>query len=963
MKYRNFYLLNSRWPELYQHASFAQDYVFSEPTIATIKLRCFAEALVGHLYRELNLPSEPGEGFFEKLKAEHFERVVESPIRQKLHAIRCLGNKAAHGGEISAEKAGQLLKECYLLGRWLYKTYSGDVNDEVHKEYPEFSTPEPQAAREDHLGDAHEDLARQLEQARHELAEVQAAEQAAQEEIAALSSSQDEARLDAFRNASARASSTMDLDEQSTRRLLNIEDAFAEYSLNDGQAELVKHLGDFLSDKTESAFLLRGYAGTGKTFITKGLTEYFRSIGRNYVLAAPTGKASKVIAAKTRSPAYTLHKTIYSFKDIAEYRDDGLDGSETYKFYAQLAVNEMSADTVFIVDEASMVADVYNEAEFFRFGSGYLLKDFLKFVNLDHNDHQKKVIFIGDDAQLPPVGMKFSPALDADYLFRRHGVRSTGYELTEVVRQKAESGVMNNSIILRKALKSATFNQLAVDLDYPDVAKVEHGDLMDRYLESCGGKINGESIVIAHSNSDVSGYNRRIREHFFPRCPEIAVGDKVMAISNSGVYGFFISNGDFGLIRQVLGETERRTVRLKRRVPDKENLEITDVVLGFRDVYIGFKDLDGSSQFFYAKILEDLLYSDKPSLSSDENKALYLDFCIRNGHLKRGSLEFKNALMADPYFNALRLKFGYAITCHKAQGSEWNHVFVKCKTHQSQLSAGYFRWFYTAITRTSQYLYLLDPPNLRLGSGIEVLQSPGIGLPSGLTSSGGSKREGTLANKMMGATEQTATERSTKGLPKGGATQGQSTNTFGIPSTAPFLLALLGRVQDLISDTEIKIDGITHNQYQEAYTLRLGEYFARVDISYNGKEKISRVSTPHPSEFSSQVVDLLAPLKGVPVARSPTIPASEFSFEEEFLNQLHHRLIPLAEERGIVIQDVAKHLWSLRYTFNRESEVAVYDIFFDGKKRFKKCQALITECSPGSLVDEVEHMLTEGLSA
>jgi hypothetical protein len=959
MKYRNFDLLQSRWPKLYQHASFAETYAFSEPTIATIKLRCFAEALVGHLYRELSLPSEPGEGFFEKLKAEHFERVIESPIRQKLHAIRCLGNKAAHGGEISAEKAGQLLKEAYLLGRWLYKTYSG----EVHEEYPEFSVPEPEAARQDHLGEADEDLARQLEQAKQELTEVQAAEQAAQEEIAALNSSLDETRLDAFRNASARAFSTMDLDEQSTRRLLNIEDAFAEYALNDGQTELVKHLGEFLSGKTESAFLLRGYAGTGKTFITKGLTEYFRSIGRNYVLAAPTGKASKVIAAKTRSPAYTLHKTIYSFKDIAEYRDDDLEGTETYKFYAQLAVNEMSADTVFIVDEASMVADVYNEAEFFRFGSGYLLQDFLKFVNLDHNDHRKKVIFIGDDAQLPPVGMNFSPALDADYLFREHGVRSTGYELTEVVRQKAESGVMNNSITLRKALKSATFNQLTVDLGYPDVTRVEHGDLMDRYLESCRGKINGESIVIAHSNSDVAGYNRRIREHFFPGCPEIAVGDKVMAVSNSSAYGLFISNGDFGLIRQVLGETERRTVRLKRKKSDSGDVENIDIALAFRDVEIGFKDLEGNNRFFYAKILEDLLYSDKPSLSSDENKALYLDFCIRNGHLKRGSLEFKNALMADLYFNALRLKFGYAITCHKAQGSEWNHVFVKCKTHQSQLSAGYFRWFYTAITRTSQFLYLLDPPNLRLGSGIKVVQPPGIGLPSEVKNSGGSKPKEASADKTTGVPEQTAMDQATESVPKAEATQGQSANTFGIPPTVPFLLALLGRVQDLIAGSDIGIDGIGHNQYQEAYTFRQGEDFARIDIGYTGKEKISNITSPHLSELSSYIIDLLAPLKGAPIARSPTVAAQDFSFEEDFLNQLHHRLIPLAEEREIVIQNVVKHPWSLRYTFNRESEVAVYDIFFDGGHRFKKCQALITACSPGTLVGEVQLMLTEGLSA
>ncbi|SOB75610.1 protein of unknown function [Marinobacter sp. LV10R510-11A] len=959
MQSENFQSLKGRWPELYEHASFAEAYVLSEPTIATIKLRCFAETLVGILYRELNLPSEPGEGFFEKLKAEHFEGIVENPIRQKLHVIRCLGNKAAHGRDISTEQAGQLLKESYLLGHWLYKTYSG----EVYEDYPEFSVPEPQAVSEDKVGEASEDLARQLEQAKQDLAEVQAAEQLAQQENSVLNASLDEVRLETFRNASARASSTMDLDEKSTRRLLNIEDAFAEYSLNDGQTELVKRLGEFLSSKTDSVFLLRGYAGTGKTFITKGLTEYFRSIGRNYVLAAPTGKASKVIAAKTRSPAYTLHKTIYSFKDIAEYRDGDLDGTETYKFYAQLAVNEMSADTVFIVDEASMVADVYNEAEFFRFGSGFLLQDFLKFVNLDHNDHRKKVIFIGDDAQLPPVGMSFPPALAADYLFREHGVRSTGYELTEVVRQKADSGVMKNSIALRKALHSGTFNQLAVELDYPDVDKVEHGDLMSRYLESCGGKINGESIVIAHSNADVAGYNQGIREHFFPGRSEVTEGDKVMAISNSSAHGFFISNGDFGLIKQVLGESERRPVRLKRKNSDTGEVESIDIALAFRDVRIGFKNLEGNNRFFHAKILEDLLYSDKPSLSSDENKALYLDFCIRNGHLKRGSLEFKNTLMSDLYFNAMRLKFGYAITCHKAQGSEWNHVFVKCKTHQSQLSADYFRWFYTAITRTSQNLYLLDPPNLKLGGGIKVVQPPGVGLPQGMTSPDGSPREEGSAEKTIDAAKKAVTDESCEGPPKSEPTQGQNANTLGIPATAPFLLALLGRVQDLIAGTDISIEGVGHNQYQEAYTFRRGEDFARVDIGYNGKAKISRVTSQHLSEFSSQVIGLLAPLKGAPVASAPTAPADRFNFEEDFLSQFHHRLIPLAEERGIVIQNVVKHPWSLRYTFNRQSEVAVYDIFFDGGNRFTKCQALITACSPGSLVGEVQLMLTEGLSA
>lgn len=528
----NFQPLKARWPQLYQHAVFAERYAYSDPHTAFVKLRCFAETLVGILYRELRLPCEPADGFFERLNSPYFRDIVGDAVLQKLHAIRLLGNKAAHGCAIDMATSLSLVEEAYLLGQWLCKTYGGDSLDR----YPTYIAPaKPSEHAEDPYKTA-ESLAEQLSAAKDELSRLAAAEKAAHAEIESLNQTLDETKLRDFKNASNKAAGTIDFKPANTRSLINIHDSFAGYALTDGQAELVNRLEQFLDGKTESVFLLKGYAGTGKTFVTKGLTEYFRAIGRNYVLAAPTGKASKVIASKTKSPAYTIHKTIYSFDDIAEYRDDDTDGTETFKFYAQLAVNSLSADTVYIVDEASMIADVYQEAEFFRFGTGYLLADFLKFVNLDHNDHSKKVIFIGDDAQLPPVGMNFSPALDADYLFRNHHARSTGYELSEVVRQKLESGVIANAIPLRKSLQAKVFNQLVIDFGHSDVRKVEHQDLMTHYLESCGGKINGEAIVIAHSNSDVGDYNRRIREHFFPGCPEVMPGDKVMAVSNSDAY-------------------------------------------------------------------------------------------------------------------------------------------------------------------------------------------------------------------------------------------------------------------------------------------------------------------------------------------------------------------------------------------------------------------------------------------
>ncbi|MFG0723886.1 AAA family ATPase [Pseudomonas sp. GLN_6] len=928
----NFAPLKSRWPELYMHASLAERYVFADPHTAVIKLRCFAEVLVGVLYRDLSLPSEPSDGFFEKLKYPAFQEVVGDIVLQKLHALRMIGNKAAHGSLIDASVSIALIGDAYLIGQWLFKTYSGESADT----YPPFTAPVEASEQ----GSPAKDCAEQLALAKDELSRLEAAEKAAQAEVASSTPAPDQARLDDFKCASAQALGSIDFSAANTRQHLSIHDAFAGYTLTSGQAELVKQIERFLGSKTESVFLLKGYAGTGKTFITKGLTEYFRAIGRNYVLAAPTGKASKVIASKTQSDAYTLHKTIYSFDDIAEYRDEDTDGTETFKFYAQLAINSLSADTVYIVDEASMVADIYQEAEFFRFGTGYLLADFLKFVNLDHNDHSKKVIFIGDDAQLPPVGMNFSPALDADYLFRHHHARCTGYELSEVVRQKSESGVIANALPLRRSLEAKVFNRLTMDFDYPDVEKVEHQALLQRYLESCGGKINGESIVIAHSNSDVGDYNRQIREHFFPGCTQVMPHDKVMAISNNSTYGMFISNGDFGVIRHVLGSAEKRTVTLKRKNPDSGLLEELPVSLLFKDVVVGFRDLDGSPRFFQAKIIEDLLYRKELALSSDEHKALYLDFCIRNPGLKRKSTEFKHALKADPYFNALRLKFGYAITCHKAQGSEWNNVFVKCKSHQSQLTADYFRWLYTAITRTARHLYLLDPPNIQPWSGIEMVSNPALAV--------------------LGAVKPQEAAAPVAPSPIAPAVSPVESETFGIPPGATLLLSLLAEVRKLIDGRGVTIEDVHHNQYQEVYYFRREAESARIDIAYNGKNKITGVAAPYLSDLGVELTSLLSALKGLLVAGGESMVAGAH-FSKQFLNDFHEKMLKLCDATGITVQKVVEQQWCQRYSFSRGSEVAVYDVWYNGKDQFTRCQPVITACSPGALAGEIGQLLTQGL--
>ncbi|ENI4126656.1 AAA family ATPase [Vibrio fluvialis] len=932
----NFELLEQRWPQLASFAQYAEGYAYTDPQSALTKLRCFCESIVGVLYRELNLPCEPRANLIDKLNSDVFIEVVGADVCEKLHALRMRGNRAVHHNEATTDDALWLVKEAYFLGQWLYKTYSG----ELAQSYPAYIQPEKPDSFEQ-LAKSHEALASQLEAAKGELLSVETSEKNALDELAKLRGEFDALKLDSFKSSATQASQSIDFEQDVTKKNISLYDSFAEYSLTAGQAELVDQLDKFLSNKEKSVFQLRGYAGTGKTFITKGLTEYFRAIGRTFVLSAPTGKAAKVISNKTECAAFTIHKTIYSFKDLIEYRDENEEESETYKLYAQIAVNELSADTVFIIDESSMISDIYNDNEFFRCGTGKLLSDLLKFVNLDHNDHRKKVIFIGDDAQLPPVGMSFSPALSSEYLQQKFGLNTESYELTEVVRQKADSGVMKNSIELRNALNSGVFNQLSMDTNVSDIEEVDYVDLIPRYLDSCQGQINGESIVIASSNRDVLQYNNRIREHFFPGHLQIANGDKVIAVTNNDRYGFYISNGEFGKVRKVFGETEVRKVVLN---PKSKNKRI-DIELCFRDVDIGFKDLDGKPRFFTAKIVENLLYSDQPQLSSDENKALYIDFCMRHSYLPRNSLEFKETLRADPYFNALRVKFGYAITCHKAQGSEWNHVFVKCKTHQNVLSSGYFRWLYTAITRTAKQLYLLEPPKIKLGGGLKTVSPVGDGFiepdpePNDKLRVPSGEIDHIVSSKPPCLDE----------------------STFGIPERETFLLQLLESVRNAIRDSGVAISDIDHKQYQEVYTFNRGNESDRISIWYNAKGKISQVHALEVSALSTDITKLLAPLK-LGMMMKPD-EGQEIVFSQEFQNLFHQRLMELVNNARITLNSAEEQQWALRYSFSKGNSVAIYDINFNGKQQFTKIQALRNKCVGPELVKEVEKILTEGLSA
>ena len=678
---------------------------------------------------------------------------------------------------------------------------------------------------------------------------------------------------------------------------INLSLFFQKYNLTNSQNELVNKLETFIdaSNSSQNIFLLKGYAGTGKTFITKGLTEYLKEIGRTFILAAPTGKAAKVIANKTQNEAFTIHKTIYSTNDIKEYKEN--EDDKTYKFYFDLRVNDDPNNTIYIIDEASMISNVYGEPEFFRFGSGFLLQDLLKYINIDCNDHNKKIIFIGDNAQLPPIGMNFSPALDNQYLTKTFNLLVNEYELTEVVRQKNNSGILKNTIPIRKSLVAQTFNQLDIKTNHYDVYHVEHEDFLNTYLKESKYKIDQDTIIIAFSNSSVKEYNDKIREYYFPdNVNNIVINDKVMVTSNNANYEIFISNGDFGIVQEVSSKPEVKQIVTKNGIINE--------TLYFRDVTILFYSLNGIPYSIKCKIIENLLYSDKPNLSSNENKALYVDFMMRHPHLKANTKEWKDALKKDPYFNVLKIKFGYAITCHKAQGSEWKNVFLNCKPHQSVLSQSYFRWIYTALTRASEKLFTLDEPHVTPFTKMQQNNEP-------------------ITKPVLEPIVNTVIYN-------------ESSHDIAPSSLED---SIYSEAKILLNQNNITIKNIIHNQYCEQYTLEFNDEICRIKINYNGKNKITKISAIETNTLAKLAEISLKQLENKTLFVTNSIEkTSQFIFAEDFLEEYYNAILNVANQHNINIIQIEHFNYLERYTFKQNNEVSIVDFYYNGKKQFTRSQ-------------------------
>jgi exodeoxyribonuclease-5 len=455
------------------------------------------------------------------------------------------------------------------------------------------------------------------------------------------------------------------------------------YEPTRGQKTVLEKIALFLTDSWKdpnSLFILKGYAGTGKTTIVSSLVNVLPKLQRKYSLMAPTGRAAKVLAAYAQRPANTIHRKIY----FARTTKDGV--------IALKLQQNLHKQTLFVVDEASMIQHS-SLSETSLFASRNLLDDLFEYV---FNGEGCRMMFIGDTAQLPPVGLEHSPALDLDYLRKAYHLLIDTYELTEVVRQAKHSGILLNATAVRNQIIRQEWGLplFSISNAHRDVIRINGLELEDALNSAYSGSGKENNVVVCRSNKRANIFNKEIRKRILFLEEEINTGDYMMVVKNNYFWlpedsgAGFIANGDIIELLRI------------RRIEEMYGFRFADVTIRFID-YPDEKDLD-------VKIMLDTLQSESPALSLTDNNRLFQEVMKDYEELssRRGRIE---KVKINPYFNALQVKFSYALTCHKTQGGQWDTVFIdQGYLNEKMMNLEYLRWLYTALTRATKRLYLIN---------------------------------------------------------------------------------------------------------------------------------------------------------------------------------------------------------------------------------------------------------------
>lgn len=660
------------------------------------------------------------------------------------------------------------------------------------------------------------------------------------------------------------------------------------------QQKIVDVFKRFLTDKTKQIFILKGSAGSGKTSMIMFLVQILEQYNLHYKVIAPTGRAAKVIKKKFDAigldiKSSTIHSAIYSFDKIESLEvecDDITQKSFCYYF----PIKKINDSYCLIVDEASMVGDSDHHQEYMRFGSGQLLTDLLHYAQFA-SAFERKIVFVGDPAQLPPVGEHSSLALSKEY-FLSKGFGVVECQLETVIRQAENSGILRAAMHIREQIQSPLIERASLKIETcHDVVSLSENELINKYIELYPTPNLAASVIVSWSNERCLRYNQNIRHRYYGSAySTIQIGDLLLVNQNNHIFGF--SNGDIVRTISTSSILETRVIPVYIRGIKKH------VELCFREMEVQSLSTDNTVKVL---ILETLLQTSQRDLSIAEQRALYIDFCIRFRDkyplLREDGQEFQEMLGQDIYFNALRVKYGYSITCHKAQGGEWDTVFVDY-SGRTGIDDDSLRWSYTATTRAKNILYGVHLPTF---SRMEAISIRPIEVLSKIT----------IPSHQYELIE---------------------ADSFISPyhkQSAHIALRMhYHQVASLLRDTPFSINSVSSLQYCERYVISCGAFWStELDFVYNAQYQFTFPTIRDSSELGIELLRLFD--QGLPqlveLSYQPSTP---------LLEEFYQHIMIASQASGMCLVNVEERLTSyyVLYLFLTSFGYAELQCYFSKKK-------------------------------
>ena len=643
-----------------------------------------------------------------------------------------------------------------------------------------------------------------------------------------------------------------------------------------------------------SVFILCGYAGTGKTTMIRQIYEYIthdKSPAASVCLTAPTGRAARVLERKVGYPAATIHRTIYNGEIHVMENDNTADTH--FKYYFSL--NQTGNRNIVIVDEASMLSSLSPDTELFCFGSGKLIDDLLTFTRVGFGG---KLILVGDPAQLPPVGESESKALSKEF-FENKGLKVVKCELTEVLRQSEDSIILKNAMQIRDLLNSEQRNHLVFETKKGKVEEIPEGELVNSYIKTKIASGRNNCILIAFSNRQVQQYNNEIRQIIFrEQNPRLRAGEVLMVVHNN--YKLDIMNGEFVELVEV-GQVVSRQVPVY--VQDGATKRKDYIHLDFVEVKIGKHE---EKCWLYLN----LLVNGEPSLSVDEHKALFTDFCIRNPGLRKGSQEFADTLQKDVFYNCLQAKYGYAVTGHKCQGGEWGNVFVDY-SNRTGLNDDCLRWAYTATTRARKTLYFSNLPHITPFSKFRI-------------------------DPIQQCSKMNEEYR---------VIQGGLHSPFHDASAPDYLHAKCCCIIENMKETPYSVIGVISKPYMEIYNIQTPEGVERYNVQYKKGGLFTKALPSMPSQHNEAICKLINDENGLPLV-------FDYVPSNDIYNKLYDLVKSACQWVGVRITNIVEHAedYSCVFYFRTCETMSCLKVYID-KSGF------VTYAKPMSLIGQNDSEL------